>query len=401
MEQCNAISFDGQKIYCGIDVHSKNWHLCLRLNNMELKTFQVPADVARVIDWLKRTFAGAEIHSVYEAGFSGFSAHRELVSAGIHNIVINPADVPTTGKERVEKCDRTDCRKLARHLEDGSLTPIDVPSVEIENLRALIRRETQIRNDSIRAANRLKSALRMRGDYAIPKSLTEKALQTLEEDLSREGQFAFVQALLSLIRHLRWLREERKRLVAAEREAAEKLGLMESVRLLTSIHGIAFRSAILLRAELGDISRFKSRNNLAAYVGLAPHVYGSGEGEKDVASRNRKKKQLHYLLIQAAWVAVQKDPAMCAYYGHLLQKRRLKKTRAIVSVAKKMLMVVYAVLRDGKPYEPSRIFKENPAIEQIAPNSRRAAKCAEDAEKSLERLLSEEDAILALPVDLM
>ena len=127
---------------------------------------------------------------------------------------------------------------------------------------------------------------------------------------------------------------------------------MESVRLLTGIRGIAFRSAILLLAELGDVSRFKSRNNLAAYAGLAPHVYGSGEGEKDVASRNRKKKQLHYLLIQAAWGAVQKDPVMCAYYGHLLQKRRLKKTRAIVSVAKKMLMVVYAVLRANRSGQP-------------------------------------------------
>ena len=54
----------------------------------------------KLAEHLKRNYPDAEYRSVYEAGFSGFEAHRTLCRLGVQNIVINPADVPTSGKER-------------------------------------------------------------------------------------------------------------------------------------------------------------------------------------------------------------------------------------------------------------------------------------------------------------
>jgi transposase len=47
------------------------------------------------VDHLWKHYPGASYHSVYEAGFCGFWIHRELQAHGVHNIVVNPADVPT------------------------------------------------------------------------------------------------------------------------------------------------------------------------------------------------------------------------------------------------------------------------------------------------------------------
>jgi len=408
MTKCSTLSYDGQKIFCGFDVHSTQWHVCIRSNGVQLKCFRTDSDYIWLIDWLKQNFPGAEIHSVYEAGFCGFSAHRAFLAAGIHNIVINPADVPTTGKERVEKNDRTDCCKLARHLESGSLTPINVPDRKTEYLRGLVRNETQVRDLATQVSNQLKSALHFHGCNAVPRRLSEKMLESLKCEMEFEleqldmhkeedqERFAYCHLILSKIRTLRMLRLERRQIIAQEREAIARLGLTKSIECLTSVCGIAFRSAVVILSELGDIRRFKGRNQLASYVGLAPHAYGSGESERDRASGNRKQKQLHYLFMQAAWVAVSRDRAMFSYFGHLVQKRKLKKTRAIVSVAKKILMIIHAVLRDQKPYNPEEIFQKNARIQRLDTDGKFAIKCREEAERSP---ANEEDTLMSCGED--
>src|ERR1017187_10935998 len=64
---------------------------------------------------LRRCFPGAIIHSVYEAGFSGFALHRVLVQNGVENIVVNPASIEVAANDKV-KTDRRDSRKLAEQL---------------------------------------------------------------------------------------------------------------------------------------------------------------------------------------------------------------------------------------------------------------------------------------------
>ena len=89
---------------------------------------------------------------------SGYEAHRTLCSLGVKNIVINPADVPTSGKEREYKSDSADSRKLARELENGSLEGIYIPKPENLELRNLTRRETKLMRKSNSAVTARKSS---------------------------------------------------------------------------------------------------------------------------------------------------------------------------------------------------------------------------------------------------
>jgi predicted esterase YcpF (UPF0227 family) len=82
----------------------------------------------KLMQHLKKNYPNAYYHSTYEAGFCGFWAHRALCKLGINNIVVNPADVPTTHKEKTQKRDKRDSRKLARELADGSLEAIYIPT---------------------------------------------------------------------------------------------------------------------------------------------------------------------------------------------------------------------------------------------------------------------------------
>lgn len=81
---------------------------------MQLDNFSMDPEPQKLAEYLKRNYPEAEYRSVYEAGFSSFEAHRTLCKLGVNNIVINPADVPTSGKERNYKNDSIDRRKEQR-----------------------------------------------------------------------------------------------------------------------------------------------------------------------------------------------------------------------------------------------------------------------------------------------
>ena len=97
--QSNKISFKGQNIYVGIDVHLKTWHVTTLTESGYKYSFAQHADAKELFDRLNKKFPEAHFKSAYEAGFCGFSAHYALTEQGIENIVVNAADIPTTGKK--------------------------------------------------------------------------------------------------------------------------------------------------------------------------------------------------------------------------------------------------------------------------------------------------------------
>lgn len=96
-------SFKGQSFYVGIDCHKKSWNVTILGEHYEHKTFSQNPDPGILASYLKRNFPGANYKAVYEAGFSGFSSCRNLNRLGVNCIVIHPADVPTTQKEKEQK----------------------------------------------------------------------------------------------------------------------------------------------------------------------------------------------------------------------------------------------------------------------------------------------------------
>jgi len=103
--QSTELDFKGQNIFVGIDVHLKSWTVTILTEALTHKTFTQPACADTLCNYLKRNFPGGSYNSVYEAGFSGFWTHYKLKEMGINNIIVNPADVPTSQKEQLQKDD--------------------------------------------------------------------------------------------------------------------------------------------------------------------------------------------------------------------------------------------------------------------------------------------------------
>lgn len=311
---------------------------------MQLDNFSMDPDPQKLAEYLKRNYPEAEYRSVYEAGFSGFEAHRTLCKLGVKNIVINPADVPTSGRERNYKNDSIDSRKLARELENGSLTGIYIPEPENLVLRNLTRRKEQLTGNITRTKNRIRSHLFFLGLKF--RSWSGSSLKIMESDAEKR----FDHALSSDLRELRFLREERLRVIRCEHACLKHLKREEIQKNLESIPGIGFDTAVVLQAELWDMKRFKGKDQLNSYVGLAPHLVGSGEHEEVKSSGNRKKKQLHYRLIESAWRAVRFNREYGAKYGAMIGKG-ICPQKAISIIAKKLLLSIRAVWLQNREYQ--------------------------------------------------
>ena len=108
----STYDYSGKKVFVGMDVHKKSYVIAAHCDGVIVKRWTTSPSRSKTAAQLKKYFVGAEIHSAYEAGFSGFSLHRVFVSAGIHNRVVNAASIEVESNNRV-KTDKRDAQKIA------------------------------------------------------------------------------------------------------------------------------------------------------------------------------------------------------------------------------------------------------------------------------------------------
>jgi transposase len=345
-----SIDYTNQDFFLGIDVHKKSWKVTVRTNDMELKTFSMDPSPEQLHVYMDKRYPGGNYHSVYEAGFCGYWIDRELKRYGFNNIVINPADVPSTQKEKSTKTDKVDSRKLARELENGSLIGIYVPDEFHQQLRSLCRLRFKVVQSQTRLKNRIKGYLAFYG-YVIPRhdEMSHwsggfiRWLKTLEFSYGMGRDYLRL-CLEELESHRRRLAE----VVKLVRKYCREYGIGEEVTNLRSVPGVGFVTAMTLYGELMDMSRFRSIDHLASYAGLVPSVSGSGERESTLGLSFRRNRYLRYLLIEAAWVAIREDPALGYVFSQLI--RRMTKQKAIVRIAKKLLNRIRYVWKNKESY---------------------------------------------------
>ena len=119
---------------------------------------------------------------------------------------------------------------------------------------------------------------------------------------------------------------------------------------LKTAPGVGPVTAEVVLSELGDISRFRNAKTVCASAGLVPVVRQSGERKsKDLKITKEGSGLLRWALVEAAWRLVGKSPKWAALFSRLMH--RSGKKRAIVAVARKLLCVLYAMLRTSTPYK--------------------------------------------------
>ena len=346
-----SLDFTGQNIYVGIDTHYKTWMVSIYSDEFELKTFGQEPDVNRLGNYLHKHYPNATLKLAYESGFCGFWIQRSFAQKGIHCDVVHAADIPGSNKELIRKTDKVDSRKIAKGLKNNDLNCIYIPDEQLESDRQLLRSRTKIVKDTTSVKNRIKAFLKVKGIIIPPSYNSNKWskkfiawLQSIEHN-NVSARTAFI----SYIDEVIFLSEKQKELNIAIESLSKTGCYSDNTNLLRTVPAIGILSAMTILTELGDVSRFKNQDHLFSYCGLTPDCHSSGDTERIGKVSRRGNIFVKTVLIECAWVAVRKDPALLLYFKQQLPK--MDRNKAIIKVARKLLNRVRFVLKNKQAYE--------------------------------------------------
>jgi transposase len=312
-------------------------------------------DIDKVIRKLQSK--GKPLHLVYEAGPCGYWLYRYLTQKNLKCWVVAPSQIPKKAGDRVQT-DRRDAVQLARLLRSGDLTPVYVPTVEDAAIRDVVRAREDALKDGKAAKVRLKALL-------------------LRQDIRYEGRATWGPA------HLRWLAEVGcptpaqpilfQAYVRAVSEQTERLQRLESelqalvqtwrwlpvVEAIQALRGVPFTAAVLLIAELGDLSRFENPRQLRSYLGLIPSEPTTGEHRRQGGITKTGNAHARRALIEGAWAyrypakvsrhlqrRLEKLPQVLQDISGKAQVRLCKRSRRLIARGKHATQVVVAIARE-------------------------------------------------------
>lgn len=341
----SKIDYKGKNIFVGIDVHKKTYSVAVVCDGELVKRDSMTGTPEHLIGYLNKYFSNAIIKSAYEAGFSGFYLHRLLLENGIENIVVHPAAIEVSSRDRV-KTDKRDATKIAIQLSTGRLNGIFIPSKEREEMREL----TRLRDELVKQKNRIAVKMKHKAYYygLISPEDTSRVSpiwikQLLKRDLSEVLRY-YLKALADQWHSIYTKIKEVDKLLAIQAREDE---VIETI--FRSVPGIGPTAARILANELGDMSQFSSEKGLFSYTGLTPCEYSSGEHRRQGHISRQGKPVLRKILVQCSWVAIRCDNSLREIYQRIAQKAGGK--RAIVAVARRLVGRMRACIRKKQNYE--------------------------------------------------
>jgi len=285
--------------WVGMDVHARSTHAAAVIAAAgELRRARFGGGAEAVVAWLGGL--PAPVRACYEAGSTGYGLARAAQSAGVAVGVIAPSKTPRAPGERI-KTDRRDAELLVRLLMAGQLHPVAVPTPRVEALRDLTRARDRIRGDLLRARHRV-SKLLLRYGRVWP---SDRGTWTQEHHhwLRRQRfddpnlELAYLDALAAVDALMRRRDLLDQRLLVAAQDA----DVAAAVARLRAFRGINTLTALALHAEIHDWHRFGRPGRLAAWIGLVPSLYQSGESAQSGAITKSGSRHARRLLVEAAW----------------------------------------------------------------------------------------------------
>ena len=342
--------YTGKVIYVGIDVHKKTYSCVSICEDQIVKRDTMPAKPEILLNYLKNTFSGAtRINTVYEAGFSGFHLHRYLVSHEVNNIVVHPGSIEVASRDRV-KTDKRDALKMATQLSAGRLRGIFVPSQEREERRSMTRLRTNILKLRHQVGQQFKALLFTQGLIEVGDDtvLCQKWLSKKLGEVTR-GSYSedFCYSVNQYAEQWRQVTERMKEIESRlEVQAEEEKGLQI---IYESAPGIGPIHARQLSNELGNMVQFKNEKQLFSFTGLTPSEHSSGEHTRQGHITRQGNSVLRKIFIEAAWIAIMKDPSLKEIFNRLSSNRGKK--RAIIGIARRLAGRIRSCVLTGALYE--------------------------------------------------
>ena len=278
---------------------------------------------------------------VLEATTNAWTFYDQVAPLVGRAVVAHPGLVKVIASARV-KTDNRDVLHLARLLAANLIPEVWVPPQEVRELRALLAHRRRLIKMRTMTRNRLNSVIHRynltppRGELFLLKHRT----WWLELNLSPTEKLRIRQDLATLDHlepQITQVGEELYRLSTAAPWA-------ESVPYLMQLPGFGIIVVMTALAAIGDISRFPSAKKLVGYAGLGASVHASGETYRTGGITKSGRKDLRWIMVEAARIAVLYHDYWKRAYAPL--EKRLGSNKAIVVIARKLLVEVWHVLSE-------------------------------------------------------
>jgi transposase len=291
--------------YIGLDVHKETIAVAVAragrgVPESREEIANRPKSVAKLVERLSQDFDGEVLLFCYEAGPCGYGLYRQLLELGHDCQVVAPSLIPRKPGERI-KTDRRDARKLAQALRNGDLTAVWVPDEEQEAMRDLTRARDDMKAQERKARQQL-NAYVLRHGHAWPSNKTRWTqthynwLESLR--FAHDWQQVVLQEYIDAVKTA----SQRVTDITAQMERVlPQWSLAPVVESLVALRGVDKLAAMVLLAELGDISRFDSPRQLMAFLGLVPSEHTSGGRRRQGAITKTGNRHARRMLVESAW----------------------------------------------------------------------------------------------------
>lgn len=332
--------------YIGLDVHKETITISVALAGRFTPEYRgecanKPDKIRKLVERLNQEFEGQVLQFCYEAGPCGYGLYRQLIALGHDCLVVAPSLIPKKPGERI-KTDRRDANKLAQLLRSGDLTRVWVPDEEQEAIRDLTRARDDLKAQERKARQQL-NAYVLRHGHAWPSHKTRwgKPHYNWLESLKfvHDWQQIVLQEYIDAVKAC----TQRVSDITAQMERVlPQWSLAPVVDSLVALRGIDKLAAMVLLAELGDISRFDSPKQLMAFLGLVPSEHSSGGRRRQGAITKTGNGHARRMLVESAWSY--RFPARQTMHMKRKSKTASESAKAIAWRAQKRLCGRYRTL---------------------------------------------------------
>ena len=305
-----------------------------------------PADLRREL--LRRPVARVVIEACSPAGW----VHDLCGDLGLACAVANTNGAAWQWRHVKRKTDRDDALKLARLAAIGELATVPISPKPQREWKSLIGLRKRLVGERCRGQNRVRGLLAGHG-LPVPvgnRAWTQTGLAGLDA-LARplagcDAAELWRGELAVLLERHRFLEGQ---LTAVEASLDRLAAAHPGVRLLTTVPGVGVRTAEVIAAYLGDGRRFRKADEVSAYAGLVPRQYQSGTVDRRGRVTKRGPKVLRSALVESAWCSLRYNPWALATWKRLVG-RGVSKKKAVVALARKLLVRCWGVLKHGRPW---------------------------------------------------
>jgi len=367
------------KIPAGIDVHKNFLEVAFRQPSGEKKIIRVeytPEGINKLVKLLRR-YGATDVY-MESTGDYYLPLYYALKGASIKPHVMNAYKI------RRPESNKTDSRDAVWLLEIGEselFSDSYVPDKDIQALRFLMRKRMKLvdRISDIKReinsilwrlglqasqfAKKLKSKkkrkllLDLLKGRLDPDSVGNSDVKTLYDVLLRSEFREYIFVLKSRLEDLAHLESQLKEFDREITALAKKFE--DAIRILMSIPGISFVLAVGVLSEIGDIDRFPSPAHLASYAGLVPTARNSGGKRRSGRPSRKTNKYLRRYMFLAGMAAVRSGSHVVrGFFQRLLSRGKHYKV-CVVAVARKLLCVIWHLLRRGEVWREADYFKRS------------------------------------------